>query len=408
MVYVVVALSALAGVVLGGALAWQAAKQRIRAVEQAGMAKCAELSTARDEVQSVLDRQSAGLAAVHEQAAVLVQGYVDLEKLATQVDRGAAGLVEAVATIKEMVGRVNDALTGVATGGKEQARQFMALKELADEMAEATSAVAANAEVMAQGASQMLMTASRGKKAVDDTLAEMERVRQAVFQSADQIRLLGQRSQEIGAIILTIRDIAEQTNLLALNAAIEAARAGENGRGFAVVAEEVRKLAEKSDRAAKEVEGLIDTINKETKAAVAGMEQGRDVVQHGYNLAAAAGQALEEITARAGQLGERISEVSDHARGNADHIRGVVQAIEDATAISEQNTQTLDDLAAADWFSRAVAQFMTVAQETADTTAKLKAAIDRLKWQHEALVQAAGSQDLYGQPDGRDFLPSSS
>jgi len=376
--YVVAAIALVIGAVLGGFWVSRRAARVNREKEKAFAARQAEFQALHDRLQAQLKQQSEELARLAARDTKASRQCQDLAEIGRRIEEGAAGLVAAVATIKEMVGRVNDALTGVAAGGKEQARQFIALKELADEMAAATAAVAANAEVMSQGATQMLATAGRGKKAVADTLAEMEQVRGAVFQVADQIRQLGQRSQEIGAIILTIRDIAEQTNLLALNAAIEAARAGENGRGFAVVAEEVRKLAEKSDRAAKEVEGLIETINKETKAAVAGMEQGRDVVQRGYSLAAAAGQALEEITATAGQLGQNIAEVSAHARGNADHIRDVVQAIQDATAISEQNTQTLDELAAADWFSRAVAQFAAMARDTQEAAFKLKVAIGEI------------------------------
>jgi methyl-accepting chemotaxis protein len=100
---------------------------------------------------------------------------------------------------------------------------------------------------------------------------------------------LGEHSQQIGEIIQVIDDIAEQTNLLALNAAIEAARAGEHGKGFAVVADEVRKLAERSSKATKEIAELITNIQKLTAGAVKAMEEGTGEVEQGVSLAVDAG-----------------------------------------------------------------------------------------------------------------------
>ena len=114
-----------------------------------------------------------------------------------------------------------------------------------------------------------------GAMAVDETAGGMKRIKVAVEATAVRVTQLGAKGEQIGAIVETIDDIAEQTNLLALNAAIEAARAGEQGKGFAVVADEVRKLAERSSRATKEIAALIAEVQQDTDEAVAAMDAGR-------------------------------------------------------------------------------------------------------------------------------------
>ena len=122
-----------------------------------------------------------------------------------------------------------------------------------------------------------------------------------------------QRSDQIGEIIGTIEDIADQTNLLALNAAIEAARAGEQGRGFAVVADEVRALAERTTRATREIGEMIKAIQKETKGAVAAMEQGVHQVETGTEEAARSGQALQDILAQVNDVAMQVNQIATAA-----------------------------------------------------------------------------------------------
>ncbi|WP_242653761.1 methyl-accepting chemotaxis protein [Thermincola potens] len=129
-------------------------------------------------------------------------------------------------------------------------------------------------ETVKQVSEQNGAVATNGGQAVERTVKGMLQVKDAVFETARKINELGEQSQKIGEIIQVIDDIAEQTNLLALNAAIEAARAGEHGKGFAVVADEVRKLAERSSKATKEIADLITNIQKGTKVAVESMQVG--------------------------------------------------------------------------------------------------------------------------------------
>jgi len=137
--------------------------------------------------------------------------------------------------------------------------------------------------------------AIEGQKAVADTLVAIKDISEVIHRAEDVINGLGKSSEKIGSIIEVIDDIAEQTNLLALNAAIEAARAGEHGKGFAVVADEVRKLAERTATATKEISELIKGIQGETSQAIKAIEVGTQKVEHGSKLSDEAGKAIEKI-----------------------------------------------------------------------------------------------------------------
>ena len=137
--------------------------------------------------------------------------------------------------------------------------------------------------------------AEHGTQVIHETASEMRRIAENIGASARLVGQLGDRSEQITAIVNTIRGIADQTNLLALNAAIEAARAGDQGRGFAVVADEVRQLAGRTSRSTAEIAEMIGLILSETRDAVASMSATQEGAQRGVSLADQAGSVILQI-----------------------------------------------------------------------------------------------------------------
>ena len=166
----------------------------------------------------------------------------------------------------------------------------------------------------------------------------MNVISNAVSSTGKQVDELGKRSNEIGRIAAVIDEIADQTNLLALNAAIEAARAGEQGRGFAVVADEVRKLAERTTTATKEIARMIEAIQLETHSAVLAMEEGTRQVKQGVAATNQAGEALQGIIRKSEEVGDMITMIATAATEQSSTTEEVKNSMEQISRLVEAST----------------------------------------------------------------------
>ncbi|MGA8073673.1 MAG: methyl-accepting chemotaxis protein [Candidatus Acidiferrales bacterium] len=234
-----------------------------------------------------------------------------------------------------------------ASGAESQKDQTHQVATAMQEMSSTVQQVSENSNKAAEASRNAADTARKGGSIVEDTLLKMRAIADSVGQTAKKVQELGKSSNQIGEIIGVIDDIADQTNLLALNAAIEAARAGEQGRGFAVVADEVRKLAERTSKATKEITQMIQNIQTETQSAVEAMQSGTKQVELGVESTTKAGTSLHEIITTSEQVGNMVMLIATAATEQASATDEINSNIEQIAKITQETATGANESAKA-------------------------------------------------------------
>ncbi len=309
-----------------------------------------EFADLRDDITAMVDNLKENMRQVAEkqaEAARQARAAEEAMHATMRKEEELAATLDRMQAVAEQAGDISRRLSGAAqelSAQTEQAASGVTLQcRRVDETATAIGQmnatildIAANAGAAADSAGQTRDTAMTGADVVRQAGESISRVNGIATALKDDMASLGQEAQSIGEVVGVINDIADQTNLLALNAAIEAARAGEAGRGFAVVADEVRKLAEKTMVATKEVEARIRAIQEAAGGNIKNMDQAVSAVVDANTLAEDSGRSIEGI------LG--------HADATSAQVHSIATAAEEQSAASEQ-------------ISRAIAEINQVAQD---------------------------------------------
>ncbi|GAB7026552.1 hypothetical protein JCM15764A_18000 [Geotalea toluenoxydans] len=261
---------------------------------------------------------------VAETSATIEQMTVSIDKVAQNAEELASSVAETSSTIEQMTVSIDQ----VAGNSQELQSVVTETAAIVEQMAVSVGQVAKNVEEADSVAKTAAKEGYAGKQAVEEALASMNRVAGVIEKTADSILNLDKRSEEIGSIVKVINEIADQTNLLALNAAIEAARAGDAGRGFAVVAEEVRKLAERSVNATKEIGLVIKQVQVDTSNSVKYGELASKEAKASMELSNVAGNALVNIVSSVEQTSNLMTSISATANEQAKASTQVLQAVD--------------------------------------------------------------------------------
>ncbi len=239
---------------------------------------------------------------------------------------------------------ISSSIEEMAAGASEQTMQTNEVAAAIEEMTKTIFETSKNTSLAADLAKTSGDYAFEGGIAVKRTIEGINKISDVVYKSVNTVKVLGKNSDKIGEIVQVINDIAEQTNLLALNAAIEAARAGEQGRGFAVVADEVRKLAERTTTATKEIRVMINTIQKDTNDAVISIKEGAAEVENGKETAKKAGEVLEKIVNGAKKVSDIVVQVAvagEEQASTAEEIGKNIDVINNVTSEAANGIQLI-------------------------------------------------------------------